>query len=226
MEQKIQVFLSKGDWRTYQIRLWGESFRDTVSTPNRRAQKLRSQPWVSFTQGGGWLEETKISGALWIREGYRNTKFFHCYVSHRRNRRSISTMGECKSNFDQIIAQVVRHFSDLFKEPLGYPIKEILQVLNAIPNSIFVETNECLTTKVTEDKNFDTLSSRKRSRPRWSHGIIFSWVLWFGKRWPSQSCSGIPEERKYVRIPQFYSSVSHYKKETSLLWWFPPYRLL
>ncbi|MEI4896370.1 hypothetical protein Q8G71_34315, partial [Klebsiella pneumoniae] len=62
-----------------------------------------------------WKQRSK---AIWIREGDRNTRFFHSLASARRNRNLISgirdCMGQWRTNFPEIEGELVGYFRDIF----------------------------------------------------------------------------------------------------------------
>ena len=96
------------------------------------------------------------SRALWLVEGYQNTKFFHRYASHRKSINTIhevrSSQGTWAKTFEEKTKVVVEHFQELFKEPVGCPIGEMLEVLDLFPRAIRDEMNDELTKDILEEE--------------------------------------------------------------------------
>lgn len=71
-----------------------------------------------------WLKKQEVywaqnSRVQWLKDGDKNTKFFHTYASLRRNRNNISSLevdGRKLSNPDEIRGEAVDYFSNLFQE--------------------------------------------------------------------------------------------------------------
>eukprot|EP00253_Pinus_taeda_P024137 PITA_24137 len=87
-----------------------------------------------------WLK----SRALCLKSGDQNTIFFQKFA---KGRKAINTIWELKdhtgreaSSFTQLADMGVRHFSNIYKNPRGTNIAEILQVAEAMPR--FVEEEE------------------------------------------------------------------------------------
>ena len=103
------------------------------------------------------------SRAIWIKQGDNNTIFFHHSTNHRKNINSIWEVHDPKgvviSSFKKKAEEGVRHFNNLFKDPQGCLIQEILHILQEEPRSIMVEMNDFLSAEVTEEELLDTLSS-------------------------------------------------------------------
>ena len=89
-------------------------------------------------------------------EGDQNTKFFHRYASHRKSINTIhevrSSQGTWAKTFEEKIKAVVEHFQELFKEPAGCPISEMLEVLDLFPRAITEEMNDKLTKDILEEE--------------------------------------------------------------------------
>ena len=92
--------------------------------------------------------------AIWIKEGDNNTNFFHNFANKRRNQNTISTIkdmtGDMVSSFKEKAEAGEGFFKNLFKEPTGCNIQEILEVINLFPRMIDEEMNNLLKEEVTE----------------------------------------------------------------------------
>jgi hypothetical protein len=68
----------------------------------------------------------------------------------------------------------------MFKEKSGYPIEEILKVIDLFPNKITEEMNKALLEKVSESKILDTLSTFQKYKSlgpgRYVCGILFGFL--------------------------------------------------
>ena len=89
------------------------------------------------------------SRALWLAEGYQNTEFFHRYASQRKSINTIhevkNTRGILAKTFEEKSKVVGEHFQELFKEPVGCPIEEMLEVIDLLPRAIIEDMNGELT---------------------------------------------------------------------------------
>ena len=93
------------------------------------------------------------SRAIWIKEGDNNTKFFHRYATHRKNVNMISAIkdinGESVHSFKEKAEARERYFKQIFTEPEGCHIKEILKFLSMFLKLISEEMNNFMAEEVT-----------------------------------------------------------------------------
>jgi hypothetical protein len=89
-------------------------------------------------------------------------KFFHQYANYRRN---INTIWEIKDGNNELVSSFpnkvearVSYFSNLFFEPVGCPIQEILEVVQKFPTVFTEEMNSSLTNEVSEEELAERLS--------------------------------------------------------------------
>ena len=93
---------------------------------------------------------------MWLEVGDKKFKFFHNYASHRRN---INTIYEIKNQegspartFEEKSAAGVSFFQNIFKEPKGCPIQEILEVLGYFLRMVTEEMNQELIKEIYEEE--------------------------------------------------------------------------
>ena len=96
------------------------------------------------------------SRAIWIKEGDNNSKFFHNFSNNRRNLNTILTIKNMNrvmvSSFKEKAEAGEELFKNLFKEPIGCNIQEILEVINLFPRMIDEEMNILLKAEVIEEE--------------------------------------------------------------------------
>ena len=89
-----------------------------------------------------WRQRSKIP---WLRDGDRNTRFFHSKASQRRRRNYITKLhdangGWCSSQ-DQVNATIVDFYHNLFTSGSPSNFKEVIET---IPHVVTDEMNEML----------------------------------------------------------------------------------
>ena len=82
-------------------------------------------------------------------------KFFHRYSSQRKCINTIhevkNTRGILAKTFEEKSKVAIEHFQELFNEPAGCPIGEMLEVLDLFPRAIRKEMNDQLTKDILEE---------------------------------------------------------------------------
>ena len=77
------------------------------------------------------------------------------FASHRKNINTIceikNTQGRMIRSFEDKAETTMDFFQNIFKEPKGCPIQEILEVLGFFPRMITEEMNEELTKEMNEE---------------------------------------------------------------------------
>jgi hypothetical protein len=72
---------------------------------------------ILLAEEESWRQKSR---AIWIKSGDRNTKFFHLYASHRRNKKFIWEINDEKGNVHSgqqaIKEEAVRHFSSFYND--------------------------------------------------------------------------------------------------------------
>ena len=95
-----------------------------------------------------WKQRSRDS---WLKEGDRNTRYFHSRASHRRRRNSILSVtneaGETFTDSDLIGTQFTDYYQALFT---AAPLEDIDTVLDGIQLCVTQEMNQTLTCQFTE----------------------------------------------------------------------------
>ena len=81
--------------------------------------------------------------------------------------------------FEEKSKVVVEHFHKLFKEPVGCPIGEMLEVLNLFPRAITEEMNDELTKDILEEEITQVLHSFQRGKSPGLDCFTLDFFLWF-----------------------------------------------
>ena len=138
------------------------------------SKELEDLKKLEATKDGLLLQEEKKwrlkSRALSLAEGDQNTKFFHRYASQRKSINTIhevkNTRGILAKTYEEKSKVVVEHFQELFKEPAGCLIGEMLEVLDLFPRAITEEMDDGITKDILEEEITQVLhsfSERKES---------------------------------------------------------------
>ncbi len=102
-----------------------------------------------------WKQRSRDS---WLKEGDRNTKYFHSRASHRRQRNAISSLttdaGEIVTNPELIGTQ----FTDYYQAPFtATPLEDVEVVLDGIQPCVTQGMNQTLTCQFTESEVITTM---------------------------------------------------------------------
>ncbi|XP_071924940.1 uncharacterized protein [Coffea arabica] len=104
-----------------------------------------------------WSQKARIS---WLREGDKNTKYFHSYVKGRRVSNNLSKIqredGSWTNNEDEVVTEIADYFKKLFTSGGR---DEMTEILSGIPHSITQEMNANLIKEVLEDEIHEALFS-------------------------------------------------------------------
>ena len=102
-----------------------------------------------------WRQRSRDS---WLKEGDRNTKYFHSRASHRRRRNSILSMrteaGEYVQDPKLIGAQFIEYYQTLFT---AAPLEDVASVLDGVQRCVTEEMNQELTCPFTEKEVISTM---------------------------------------------------------------------
>lgn len=90
---------------------------------------------------------------IWLASGDENTKCFHAYARGCKVQNTIWEMsddrGDRVADFDGISSLGVNHFNNLFSDPSGTSIVEIVKIASLFPSFIDDEGNDKLRMEVT-----------------------------------------------------------------------------
>lgn len=104
-----------------------------------------------------WSQKARIS---WLREGDKNTKYFHSYVKGRRVSNNLSKIqredGSWTNNEDELVTEIAVYFKELFTSGGR---GEMTEILSGIPHSITQEMNDNLIKEVSEKEIHEALFS-------------------------------------------------------------------
>jgi hypothetical protein len=100
-----------------------------------------------------WKQKSRVQ---WLKEGEKNTKFFHKAMIHRRHINRISHLEDSQGNpikeHSKIEAELLRYYQDLLKEPVSDRSEAIRRVTAHIPALITQEKNAALTRPITQEE--------------------------------------------------------------------------
>jgi len=100
-----------------------------------------------------WKQKSRVQ---WLKEGERNTKFFHRTVMHRRHINRITHLEDDQGNHirehQKIEEELLRFYQDLLKEPNIDRSEAIRRVTEHIPALVTPEQNSALTRPITQEE--------------------------------------------------------------------------
>lgn len=103
-----------------------------------------------------------------MREGDKNTKFFHRFVSKRRATNSIwkikNENGDLLYSQDDISKEVVKHFKNAYKRETSREFKDILWGLDPFPCMFKDEDNERIFAAVSKEELLSVMRSFKKDK--------------------------------------------------------------
>jgi hypothetical protein len=100
-----------------------------------------------------WRQKSRVQ---WLKEGERNTKFFHRSMVHRRYINRITQLEDTQGNpildHASIEVELVNYYKDLLSEPLRDRMSAISKITWHIPSLITKEHNETLMRPITQEE--------------------------------------------------------------------------
>jgi predicted metal-dependent hydrolase len=124
-----------------QIRLQGltDELKTQEEKVNQQLEARKGQEEIL------WKHKSRIE---WLKEGDRNTKFFHRTTIHRRhtNRTTqlTSTNGEPIHSHEDLEKTLIDYYKDLLTEPLPDRYEAIAKVMQHVPSLVTLEKNSTL----------------------------------------------------------------------------------
>ena len=115
-----------------------------------------------------------------MKEGDRNTGFFHKQAEARRNVnfiQEIQAHGRLISNFEEIKEEATRHFKDLFT---AQPVSEDVELLHLIPRAVNNKDNGSLKQPITMEEirqAMDSMEEDRAPRPD-GYNVNFVKICW------------------------------------------------
>ena len=148
---------------------------------------IKDQLKAAYKEGENfWCQKARIN---WLREGDKNTKYFHSYVKGKRVSNRIRTLqrgnGSWTTNEEEIVTEISDFFKDLFNSGRRGDMSEIL---DGIPQSITQEMNERLTQAVEEKEIHEALFSMNSKK---APGQDRMTPLFFQRFWSTIKCDVI-----------------------------------
>ncbi|KAL5859559.1 hypothetical protein ACOSQ4_000855 [Xanthoceras sorbifolium] len=165
------------------------------------------------------------SRAMWLKDGDRNTRFFHSKATQRRRRNRIMGLmgddGRWRDKIEEIEREVVDFYSELFSSGAEHP-GSMEEVLSCVEGKVSEEMNMGLSRMFTGD---EVLRALKHMDPLKAPGLDGLPVLSFqnvagllsvGGVWNEElvRCSFLPEEAEIILSIQLSSASC----QDSLLW--------
>ena len=118
--------------------------------------------------------------------GDKNTKKIHRFASQRNNINNVceisNRQGRMVRSFEDKVEAGMDFFQNIFKEPEGCPIQEILEVLGFYPRMITKEMNEELTKEISEEEIRHTLHTFQKGKSPRPDGFTLELFLGFYDR--------------------------------------------
>eukprot|EP00253_Pinus_taeda_P024774 PITA_24774 len=110
-----------------------------------------------------WWKKSRIK---WLREGERNTKFFHqAMIKHRQRNRILSIKGKNgnrvveKAEIEQVL---IGHHKGILSEPQADQMRAIQEICLAIPHLVTEDQNKALMRAVTLEEIEETVKAMKK----------------------------------------------------------------
>ncbi|XP_071938995.1 uncharacterized protein [Coffea arabica] len=151
----------------------------TSDDKRQQVQEMKKQLKVAYNEEEAfWNQKSRIS---WLKEGDKNTQFFHATVKGRRKRNRLHKLrkacGDWTANEEELGREVANYYGDLFKSTAAGELDEILE---GIPITITEQMNKDLTKKVDENEIKNAFFSMDPNKAPGSDGMS---PLFFQKFW-------------------------------------------
>ncbi|XP_071905812.1 uncharacterized protein [Coffea arabica] len=151
-----------------------------------------------------WSQKSRIS---WLREGDKNTRYFHSFVKGRCVSNRLNKLqredGSWTANEEEVVTELSEYFKDLFTSGGK---GEMTEILEGIPHYITQEMNDKLTKEVMEDEIHDALFSMNPEKAPGQDGMT---PLFFQKFWNTIKSDIILAIKAFFHSGHMLRSVNH-----------------
>jgi len=128
---------------------------------------------------GTWEKKQKIlaaeestwrlkSRAIWLKEGDKNTNYFHRFANKRRHANMIWEIKNAAGNLvytqEDITQEAVNHLKNAYSREIGSCIEDILWGIDLYPSMFDESQNAALFSEVTEDEILATMKSFQKDK--------------------------------------------------------------
>lgn len=162
------------------------------------------------------------SRQLWLKEGDKNTAYFHKQATTRKTRNNVRAINDSEGNHYNNQEDIKREASSHFRSLLTEAQEEVdySELLQHLPKGITQEINEILNRDIEEEeirKAIWTLQPDKSPGPD-GFPINFYRDYWqLIKKRPCKNAEGNTKEREDGRLYQFYLPCSHPQRKSTHL---------
>ncbi|GLJ40989.1 hypothetical protein SUGI_0848590 [Cryptomeria japonica] len=150
-----------------------------------------------------WRQKSKET---WLKDGDRNTKFFHNSTKQRRWVNRISNINNCQgtimSESVDVASEAVRFFDNILNNTDGSNLRGQLNIINNLPKLINDDHNKCLLKKFSEEEVKSTLMKMNLDKAPSPDGFPTSF---FQKCWGfmgpeiTEALEGVRNSRKILK---------------------------
>lgn len=123
------------------------------------------------------------SRAIWIKEGYKNTGFFHKYASSRKNVNAIwyleDETGKSCSSLPELKRTAVNFFKKKYDKPVREDLEAQLQALRDMPRFFSAEDNEQIWKPVTKEELEAVIKGMPKDKSPGPDGSTQEFFSWF-----------------------------------------------
>ena len=179
--------------------------KSTGSTRNGFKASLKRQLKDAYQEEEQyWQQKSRIQ---WLREGDKNTKYFHALVQGRRRRNRLNKLQRDNGTWTEGEEELCKEMEDYYRNLLnGNEGGDLTEVLDGIPHSITDEMNENLLKPVLEDEITSVVFSMN---PDKAPGIDGMSPLFFQKFWTTIKQDVVNAIQTFFHTGYLLKSVNH-----------------